>query len=186
MPPPPKHRRVPSSEIGGFVRRAEIDALLARFVPDPSDREWIVRCVLEEGPAHHRGANYVLLSLLGQVLEQVDARVAPGTPPARGREVPVPMRMHPHHHHHDDHDDDASFPLGVPLAPLDRLAPRDSREQAAMIDCLTDGPPQHALANAAMVHLLGAILARLGPAGRDPAGPTEDAGVADRREKGRR
>jgi hypothetical protein len=191
VPPPPKHRRIPSSAIGGFVRRDEIDALLTRFVPDESDRAWIVRCVLDEGPAHHRGANYVLLSLLGQVLARLPPGLAAGAEPvARAREVRVPMRVHPHHDHHDpDRDEDATFPLGVPLAPLDRLAPRDSREQAAMIDCLTDGPPQHALANAAMVHLLDEILHRL-PAREGPPAtahePPRSEGGGGPAKKGRR
>ena len=157
MPPPHKHRRIPSSAIASFIRHQDIDALLAPYVPDPGDRAWIVRCVLDEGPAHHRGANYVLLALLGEVLARLPASEAPSAPP---RQVRVPMRVPPHLRRHPD-EDESSFPLGVPEGALDRLAPSGSREQAAMIDCLTDGPPQHALANAAMVHLLSAILARL-------------------------
>jgi hypothetical protein len=49
----------------------------------------------------------------------------------------------------------------MPTAALERLAPAGSPEMAALIDCLVDGPPHHALANAAMVCLLGALLARL-------------------------
>lgn len=52
----------------------------------------------------------------------------------------------------------AAYPLGVPTAVLERLAPRGSREWTAMIDCLTDGPPQHSLANAAMLLLIDALL----------------------------
>jgi hypothetical protein len=35
-----------------------------------------------------------------------------------------------------------------------------------MIDCVTDGPPQHALANAVMLCVLDAVLAAGEPAGR--------------------
>ena len=52
-------------------------------------------------------------------------------------------------------------PLALPTAPLERLAPRGTRDFAAIVDCLTDGPPQHALANVAMVTLIAELLARL-------------------------
>ena len=42
----------------------------------------------------------------------------------------------------------------------------DQSRLEAMIDCLTDGPPQHALANVAMVTLLTEILSRLKAQGR--------------------
>ena len=131
-----------------------IDAILAPWVPDPAGRAFVLRCILAEGPAHHRGANYVLLALLGRI---VDA----GGPPddARGSCVPVPLRLPPHL---EGALDDDAFPLALTTRPLDALAPPGSPEQAAMIDCLTDGPPQHALANAAMVALLGVLLERAG------------------------
>lgn len=152
MPPPPKHPRLPASAIGAFIRPGEIEALLEPFVPDAGDREWVVRCVLDAGPAHHRGANYVLLALLGRVLE----RLPPAEPATEAPQAtPVPMRVGPH-----DHGGEV-YPLGVPRDVLDALAPAGSRQQAAMIDCLTDGPPQHALANAAMVQLIREILRRL-------------------------
>ena len=47
--------------------------------------------------------------------------------------------------------------LGAGPALPARLAP-DAPTQAAMLDCVTDGPPQHALANAAMLCLLDAML----------------------------
>jgi hypothetical protein len=44
---------------------------------------------------------------------------------------------------------------------VERLAARGSRDFDAMVDCLTDGPPQHAVANVATVNLLEAILEAL-------------------------
>jgi hypothetical protein len=73
--------------------------------------------------------------LLGQVLERVAPR---GSVPASAGER-----------------------LAVPTGLLERLAPRGSREFEAMVDCLTDGPPQHALANVAILALLAELLARL-------------------------
>jgi hypothetical protein len=68
------------------------------------------------------------------------------------------MRVPPHlRGARGEHD----FPLTLPTRPIERLAPAGSSGFAAMVDCLTDGPPQHALANAAMVGLLGALLERL-------------------------
>ncbi len=54
-----------------------------------------------------------------------------------------------------------AYPLPLPLGPLSELAPAASPEQSAMADCLSDGPPQHALANAAMLWLIGAALDRV-------------------------
>lgn len=149
------HRHVPSSEISAFIDPDRIDALLRPWVPDEPARAFVVRCLLEEGPAHHRGANFVLLSLLEAVLTKLGGpREQSGDEPT----VAVPMRLPPHLARKRE---PASYPLTMPLAPLTQLAPEGSRELDAMIDCLSDGPPQHALANAAMVRLLGEILARL-------------------------
>lgn len=148
--------KIPPSAVIAFIDSDRIDALLAPFLPDAEDRAFVLRCVLREGPAHHRGANYVLLSLLGEALEaagaaDLEALRKKGT-------APVPMRVPPHLARPGSV---MSYPLDVPTAPLARLAPAGSMDQAAMIDCLTDGPPQHALANAAMMWLVGALLERL-------------------------
>jgi hypothetical protein len=151
MPPRPPPRHLPSSAISAFVDPARIDLLLARWVPEAEDRAFVVRCLVGEGPAHHRGANFVLLSLLAQALEKAKAQPEP-----QGVTLPVPMRLPPHLAHAEAEQD--AYPLRLPTAPLERLAPSGSRELEAMVDCLTDGPPQHALANVAMVALLGALL----------------------------
>ena len=148
--------RIPPAAAAPFVDSARIDALLAPIVPDDHDRAFVVRCILDEGPKHHRGANYVLLSLLGALVEalghvDVESLRAAGT-------LPVPMRVPPHLARRGSM---MTYPLALPTAPLDRLAPSGSTEQAARVECLTDGPPQHALANAVMTWLLGAALAKL-------------------------
>lgn len=157
MPPRPPHERpVPSSAISEFIDSSAIDALLTPWLPDPQARAFIVRCLLAEGPAHHRGANYVLLRLLGSALERVPA--AQNVPAPSGDALEVPMRLPPHLSRTEGHH---CYPLPLPSAPLERLMPRHSRGFAAMVDCLTDGPPQHALANAMMVALIGELIARL-------------------------
>ncbi len=161
-PPPHHHRHVPSSAIASFIEPARVEALLTRWVPDPEERAFVVRCMLGEGPAHHRGANYVLLRLLGAVLDRVPSASASGesTPGAAAdaETLQVPMRLPPHLAHGRG---PLGYPLALPKAPLDRLAGGDARAVEAMADCLTDGPPQHALANVAMVTLLSELLARL-------------------------
>lgn len=153
MPHPPHrhhpHPRIPSSAISAFIDASRIDALLASCIPDPGDRAFIVRCLLGEGPAHHRGANYVLLALLGLLMEKI------GGPVSFRETLPVEMRLPPHLARDGE---ERHYPLRLPVDPIERLAPRTSQEFAAMVDCLTDGPPQHALANAAMLHLIGALL----------------------------
>lgn len=151
----PHHRHVPSSAVASFIDAARIERLLAPWVPDPHDRTFVVRCILEEGPAHHRGANYVLLALLGRLLEAGGPVTAPADAPAR----PVPMRLPPHLAR--ERGDEGFFPLAVPTGPLERLAAPGSRAFEAMLDCVTDGPPQHSLANAAMLCLIAVLLERL-------------------------
>jgi hypothetical protein len=73
--------------------------------------------------------------------------------------LPVPMKVPPHLKRPGSL---MAYPLGLPTRPLEKLASPGSFELAAMADCLTDGPPQHALANAAMLWLIGATLERLG------------------------
>lgn len=153
-PPHPPHRRhVPASAIASFIDPARIGALLAPWVPDPEERAFVVRCLLEEGPAHHRGANYVILALLGELAGDL------AHAPADEDTLPVPMRLPPHL---AEDKDDTTFPLRLPKRPIARLAPEGSPEFQAMVDCLTDGPPQHALGNAAMVALLAVLLERKG------------------------
>ncbi|AUX34291.1 hypothetical protein SOCE836_064620 [Sorangium cellulosum] len=171
MPPPrpprdhgPRHAPLPSSAVSALIRPGRLDALLAPWMPDAEERAFVVRCIVGEGPIHHRGASYTLLCLLGLLLEELGPDEG-GAP--RGESLPVPIRLPPHLARGSDHD----YPLALPLAPLTRLAPKGSPELAALVDCLTDGPPHHALANAAMVCLLDALFARAGRAraGVEPA-----------------
>jgi hypothetical protein len=149
------HSKVPPAT-AEFVDAPRLDAMLATILPDTEDRAFVVRCILGEGPVHHRGANYVLLMLLGAMLgpvsaAEVDALRKRGT-------VPVPMHVPPHLERRGSL---MTYPLMLPTAPLERLATASSPELASMADCLTDGPPQHALANATMMWLVGVALDRL-------------------------
>ena len=153
--------RVPASEIAAFIQPDAIDALLAPWLPDPGERAMVVRCLLEVGPAHHRGSNYVLLRLMGLLL----TRISPAAKPAPATSyAPVPLRIPPSV---ETTDGEMKYPFGVPTDVLERLAPKGSRSWVAMIDCLTDGPPQHSLANAAMLCMLDALLRENDPS----AGP---------------
>src|ERR1700722_9781158 len=151
MPPP--HRNAPSA---AFIDRSRVDALLAGAVPDDEDRAFVVRCILGEGPAHHRGANYVLLQLLGMIVDRLGGADM-DTLRARGT-MPVAMKVPPHLERQGSM---MAYPLALPTGPLEELALAGSPDQAAMVQCLSDGPPQHALANAAMIWLIGAALDRL-------------------------
>jgi hypothetical protein len=133
--------------------RGRISQGLAPWLPDAGDRDFLLRCMLNEGPQHHRASNAVLLRLLVDVA----ALVGPA-PVDTGPGVPVRMRLPPHLL---EHNADARFPLEIPVNALARLAPTGSDAQRAMADLLGDGPPQHALANAAMVTLLHHVLRAL-------------------------
>jgi len=147
-------RHAPSPGASRAARqRAEVEALLAPWLPDAVDRSFVARCIVGEGPAHHRGASYALLRLLGLALT-----AAGGAPPPRREVAPVALRLPPHLRR--GHEDE-NFPLGIPVAALERLAPRGSAAYEQLLESLSDGPPHHALANAAMVCLLDALLTRL-------------------------
>jgi hypothetical protein len=128
--------------------------LLKPWIAGGEERAFVVRCLLDEGPAHHRGANYVLLALIGLLLEKTGGQ----DDGSFKHLLPVRMRLPPHLARDAGEGD---YPLALPGDPLEHLAPAGSREFDAMVDCLTDGPPQHALANAAMVCMLGVLLQRL-------------------------
>jgi len=150
---------LPASQVLGFIDPERLDACLAELVADPADRAFLRRCLVGEGPLHHRGANYVLITLLGELLAQL-----PAAPPANAAAagVPVPMRLPPHL---AETLESGHYPLSLPTAALQQLAAGDARRLDAMVDCLTDGPPQHALANVVLVALLQRLQARLTPTG---------------------
>jgi hypothetical protein len=161
------HNRTPSAA-AAFIDSSRLDALLAGVVPDDQDRAFVVRCILAEGPAHHRGANYALLMLLGMVVEALGGAQNMDGLRARGS-TPVPMKVSPHLARPGSL---MAYPLDMPTAPLERLAPGGSPQLFSMIECLTDGPPQHALANAAMMWLIGAALDRLDEKNRGTTRPS--------------
>lgn len=145
-------RHVPSSRALRFVDRAALDSLLVPLVPSAADRQFVIRCLVDEGPLHHRGANDVLLRLVGSVLERLPGDDAP----VQG--VKVPMRLPPHL---EGTVEEGEFPIALPTRALRSLLGNDEASLEAAVDCLTDGPPQHALANVVLVALLERILARL-------------------------
>ena len=156
----PGSRPIPASQVLGFVDEAGLSRSLAALLPDDGDRRFVVRCLVGEGPVHHRGANFVLLSLLLRLLSRQPQRVADAS-----SGLPVPMRLPPHLADALARDgDDGLYPLRLPTRALDELAGGDPGRRAAMVDCLTDGPPQHALANVLMVALLDALMGTDGPA----------------------
>src|SRR5512143_2182108 len=108
------HSRASSA---GFIDAARVDALLAPILPDSEDRAFVVRCLLGEGPVHHRGANYVLLVLLGKLVDKLDAADVDALR-ARGT-LPVPMKVPPHLERPGSL---MTYPLPLPTAPLEQLA----------------------------------------------------------------
>lgn len=153
MPTPPHRPRhggaIPASRLLDFIDPTRLDRLLAPLLTEPADRRFVARCLVDEGPLHHRGANYVLLALLGRLVAER------GASPSADDSTAVPMRLPPHLAETLERSD---YPLRLPLGALRELAGGDEQALAAMVDCLSDGPPQHALANVAMVALLDALL----------------------------
>ncbi|WP_240807719.1 hypothetical protein [Polyangium spumosum] len=159
--PPPPRPPLPPSTIRAFLPPQRLETLLASCIPDPADRAFVARCILEQGPTHHRGASFALLSIVSLLLERTGG--IPDKPPA-GEAVPVPLRLPPHLA--EARGEDQEYPLCMPLAPLQAISGGGAPAVEALVDCLLDGPAHHALANAALVHALGALLERLpAPAG---------------------
>lgn len=159
-PAPPAHPKhaptgngIPASRILDFVNEASLSGWLQPLVPDAQDRAFVVRCLIGEGPIHHRGSNYILLALLGRALEASGG----AQPVLEG--AAVPMRLPPHL---GEAMAEGNYPLTLPLSSLSELAGGDAQQLEAMVDCLTDGPPQHALANVVMVALIESMLAARG------------------------
>lgn len=151
-PPHHRHHHARDRSLARFVDRDRIDRLLTPWVPDADDRAFVLRCLLDEGPAHHRGVNYILLALLGEASSTSSS-------PDPGETARVPLRLPPHLRDERGGDDaDDAYPLPLPLLPLRRLVGDDDKAIEAMVECLTDGPPQHSLANAAMLLLLEGML----------------------------
>lgn len=167
--PPGPRPGVPASRGLSFVDEQALAAALAPLVPDAGDRAFVVRCLVGEGPIHHRGANYVLLILLARAASQRGHALLA----AEG--VPVPMRLPPHLAHAAD---DGTYPLALPTRALRELAGGDAHSLEAMIDCLTDGPPQHALANVAMMTLIESLLGPAAPAAAATGLPAQGKGAA--------
>lgn len=153
---PPLHAHPHDHPVVAAIDRQRISALVAACVPDPAACSFIVRCMLDEGPVHHRGDNFVLLALLGEVLDRLPSTEGGNQPD--GASFPVPMRIPPAHHASTE---PKCYPISIPQAPLALLDGGDPGRRSTLAECLADGPPHHALANAMMVHLLHAILQRL-------------------------
>ena len=149
----PPRKRHGSSSVTTFIDAKALGKALAPWLPDTTDRDFVLRCVLDEGPAHHRGSNAVLLGLLLKLAEALGA-----TTLAAGPQRPFEMRLPPHL---EDEIDEREWPIGVPERALVLLAPGDERAVEAMVDCLTDGPPQHAVANVVMAQVLASLLERV-------------------------
>ncbi|MEO7327121.1 MAG: hypothetical protein ABI193_00990 [Minicystis sp.] len=147
------------SAITAAIHPERLEAALQPWVPDAEDRAFVVRCILGEGPMHHRGASFAILGVLAILVEAA----GPAAASATGDTIPVPLRVPPHLARREG--DDHVYPLALPTAPLERLAAKGTPELAALVDCLLDGPPHHALANAATMCLLEALLAKLGRKG---------------------
>lgn len=153
-PPPPGAGARRARRGSGSLDAAAIEAALAPVVPDGRDLRFVLRCILEEGPRHHRVASWALLQMLAAVIAELDAPSA--VDPAGSEASPVPIRLPPAVARSAD---DSEFPIGVPRRLLERILSRE--DAATAVDALSDGPPHHALANAAMAWLLEAIYERV-------------------------
>lgn len=156
MPPHPRHAPPHRhAHHGRFPHRDRVDAMLTSRIPDAGDRAFVVRCLTEEGPRHHRESTAAMLLLLDALLR----RLPPPAGDPAGPTVPVPLRLPPHVAEELD-PQDGHYPLAMPTRALLDLG-LATGEVDALVDCLLDGPPHHALANAVMVSMLSEALQRV-------------------------
>ncbi|MBA3846553.1 MAG: hypothetical protein H0X45_07905 [Planctomycetes bacterium] len=154
---PPHHARASATAIASALDPDRVKRALASWIADEGDRTFVARCILDEGPIHHRGASYVLIALAAAIAERVGAVAASGV-----SDIAVPMRQSPHLDRPGHQP--PCYPLRLDPSVLDLVAEGDEGARAALADAVTDGPPHHALANVALLNLLAAILRRLPPA----------------------
>lgn len=127
---------------------------LRPVIADPRDRAFVVRCILDEGPVHHRASSWALLMLASEIARRLEVPMkAPDGEPDDS--ITVRLRLPPHL---AADEAESAFPLRLPLEPLRAIASSD-RDVEVLADALVDGPPHHALANAALVSLLARVLA---------------------------
>lgn len=155
MPPPHHHDRAAASAIALVLDADRLARILEPWLPDAGERTYMVRCIIGEGPIHHRGASYALIALAGAIAERLGVTAA--APDGAG--IPVPMRLPPHLERPGE--DPPAYPLRLDLAGLDHLAAGQAGVRQVLADAVTDGPPHHALANVALLNLLAAILRRV-------------------------
>lgn len=154
-PPANHHRhRHALSTLARAADPARLADALAPIIPDAGDRAFVVRCILDEGPIHHRASSWALVVLAAEIARRVGSTPDDRDPESRDS-LAVRLRLPPHL---AGDDDDGAFPLRLPLAPLRAIAGSD-RDVEALADALADGPPHHALANAALVSIFARILA---------------------------
>lgn len=151
--PPPHHDRTAASAIAALLDPDRIATVLAPWLPDAAERDFVVRCILAEGPIHHRGASFALLALAAQVAERTGI-----DPHHEDIGIAVPMRLPPHLERPDAPPD---YPLRLDPGAVQRIAGGSTAVGRVLADAVTDGPPHHALANVALLNLLAAILRRL-------------------------
>jgi len=164
MPPPPHHGhhghhghhdRAAASAIGSVLDADRLMRILAPWIPDAGERTFVVRCIIGEGPIHHRGASYALIALAGAIAERLGVSAIPPGHEA----IQVPMRQAPHMERHDH--DAPTYPLALDPSGLAYLAGGQAGIRQVLADAVTDGPSHHALANVALLNLLAAILRRV-------------------------
>jgi hypothetical protein len=155
MPPLHHHDRAAASAIALVLDPDRLARILEPWVPDGGERTFLVRCIIGEGPIHHRGSSYALIALAGAIADRLGVSV-----PASGEaSVTVPMRLPPHVERPDQ--DHPVYPLRLDPSGLDHLAAGKDGVRQVLADAVTDGPPHHALANVALLNLLAAILRRV-------------------------
>lgn len=161
MPPKPKHdhgrgphrHRHVLSSLADVASAQRLEDALELVIPDARDRAFVARCILQEGPAHHRAASWALVTIAGEVARRAGAKPRDAIQPD---DFAVPLRLPPHQRQ----EEDGSFPLRVPVAPLRAVSGSD-RDAEVLADAVVDGPPHHALANAALIAIFERLMSAL-------------------------
>lgn len=150
-PPPPRRDRTAASAIALVLDAERLETALGPMIPDPEERGFIIRCIIGEGPIHHRAASYALIALAAELARRIGGQ-APA--PSETLAAAVPMRMPPHLATAEA----PAYPLALDVAGIERIAAGDQGVRRVLIDAATDGPPHHALANVVLLNLLTAML----------------------------
>jgi|GEM_PF-3679828 len=123
----------------GEVMVGKPDDTLAAFLADPSEYQWMLSRVINEGPPSKQVRNAMILKQLTELVKIVSAVTGRIPSPIQGIEIQS-----------DDHEsDDYTYPLELPEAIL-----AGSRDRDEVVSLIEEGPAHDVLRDVLMMSVI--------------------------------